>query len=282
MSTSPFPSSSPAPKLEELRQCPLCGSPHIEVPPVQPNPPFGIRNCAACTAIFLSPRPPIEEMPQYYDEFYKADREKNKRQELRARKHFRRLSRTQPKPGNLLEVGAGDGYFLNAARQAGWNVHGLELSQPRIEQAKKWFGLELCAQDLLKAELKPDSYDAVAMFQLIEHVHDPCALFKRVHQVLRPGGILMLSTPNVLVYARKKRDVNQWLIPRHLFFFTPRSLVGITENNGFQVLRQHLKFQAKLEENFGWKPWSSPSPLSGAIRNLCTPFALRLLARKRT
>ena len=267
--------------LETLTACPLCGSPAITNGPDQPKPPFGLMYCQTCAGIFLSPRPRIEDMHNYYDEFYKGEREKSKRQELRAKKHFRRLARTMPTAGDLLEVGAGDGYFLNAAKEAGWRVHGLELSQPRIEQAKRWFDIDLLPQDLLKADLKPASFDAIAMFQLIEHVHDPRAILKRVHELLKPGGVLVLSTPNVLAYGKKKRDVDHWLIPRHLFFFTPGSLVTNAESLGFEVLRSSLRLQSKLELKFGWKPWTSSRTLSGALRNLCTPFALRLVARKR-
>jgi 2-polyprenyl-3-methyl-5-hydroxy-6-metoxy-1,4-benzoquinol methylase len=268
-------------QLETLTACPLCNSAAVAKAPDQPQPPFGLMHCQDCSGIFLSPRPRIEDMHQYYDDFYKGDRKKSSRQELRAKKHFRRLARSMPTPGDILEVGAGDGYFLNAAKEAGWRVQGLELSQPRIEQAKQWFGIDLQPHDLLKADLKAESFDAIAMFQLIEHVHDPRAILKRVHQLLRPGGVLMLSTPNVLAYGRKKRDVDHWLIPRHLFFFTPGSLVTNAESLGFQVVRRSLKLQARLEMKFGWRPWTSSRTLSGAIRNLCTPFALRLVARKR-
>jgi hypothetical protein len=90
----------------------------------------------------------------------------------------------------------------------------------------------------------------------------------------------MISTPNVLAYARKNRDVNSWRIPRHLFFFTPRTLVRTVESIGFKVLRKSLKFHASLEERLGWQPWPSSALLAGVTRDLWTPFGLHLLARK--
>jgi 2-polyprenyl-3-methyl-5-hydroxy-6-metoxy-1,4-benzoquinol methylase len=222
----------------------------------------------------------IEEMRHYYDEFYAGDRERDARQERRARRHFRRLSRVAGKSGRLLEIGAGDGYFLDAARAGGWQVEGLELSQPRVEHAKKWFNLDLRPEDVLNAKLEPGSFDAIAMFQLIEHVHEPRKLLLRVNELLRQGGVLALSTPNVLAYARKKRDVNSWRIPRHLFFFTPRSLVRTAEGAGFTVLRRSLRFHATLEEKLGWQPWPDAGPLAKVTRDLWTPFGLHMLARK--
>jgi hypothetical protein len=92
--------------------------------------------------------------------------------------------------------------------------------------------------------------------------------------------VLALSTPNVLAYARKKRDVNSWRIPRHLFFFTPRSLVRSAEAAGFSVLRRSLRFHATLEERLGWQPWPASGPLANITRDLWTPFGLHMLARK--
>jgi SAM-dependent methyltransferase len=274
------PSPAPSRRLEELTSCRLCGAAELKRAPAQPDPPFGLMQCQACGGICLSPRPPIEEMRHYYDEFYQGDREKDARQERRARRHFRRLARVTGKTGRLLEIGAGDGYFLDAARSAGWQVEGLELSAPRVEHAKRWFNLDLRAEDVLNAKLEPGSFDAVAMFQLIEHVHDPRKLLLRVNELLRPGGVLALSTPNVLAYARKKRDVNSWRIPRHLFFFTPRSLVRSAEAAGFSVLRRSLRFHATLEERLGWQPWPASGPLANITRDLWTPFGLHMLARK--
>ena len=266
-------------ELENLQSCPICASKRIQPAPVQPTPPFGVMHCSDCYAVFLSPRPRIEDMSSFYEEMYDEEREKSSRQERRAQKHVKRLAQMMRTPGHVLEVGAGDGYFLKAARDIGWNVTGLELSPPRIAKAREWFGLELIDKDLIAANLPAESFDVIAMYQLIEHVHDPAAILRCVHGLLRPGGLLMLSTPNVLSYARKKRDVNSWMIPQHLFFFSPLSLVNVAEKTGFRVMRPSLLMQAKLERRMQWKPWSA-MPMTGLLRDLLTPFALRLIAKK--
>ena len=247
---------------------------------MQPAPPFKLQRCEACSGIFLSPRPRSDDMASVYSDYYAGSREKSPRQEVRAKKHLRRLMRILPTPGHVLEIGAGDGYFLAAARDAGWKVSGLELSQPRVEQARAWFGLELEAKDLQQAAYAPGSFDAVVMFQLIEHVHDPCSILRHAHELLRPGGVLIMSTPNVLTYARKQRGVETWMIPHHLFFFSPLSLINVVDKSGFRVIRRSLLMQAQLEKRLKWQPWSA-LPLTGALRNLLTPFALRMVARKR-
>jgi len=277
---SPEPAPRPR-RLENVDQCPLCNAQPLNTAPIQPDPPFGLKQCPRCNTILLSPRPPIDAMKTYYDEFYEGDAQRDPRQENRAQRHIRRLMRYATKPGRLLDIGAGDGYLLNAARTVGWQVEGLELSEPRVKHAKEWFDLALRSEDLRAAPFEKESFDAIGMFQLIEHVHDPKALLTRVNDLLRPGGIVMLSTPNVLAYGRKNRDVNSWRIPRHLFFFTPRTLVNAVEGAGFTVLRRQLKFFASLEEKLGWQPWPQVGPLSRVTRDLWTPFGLHVVARKR-
>lgn len=269
-------------ELESPNECPLCAGTALRAAPIQPNPPFGLQQCSKCNIIFLSPRPPANAMSQYYTEFYESDGnfQKSSRQDNRARRHFRRLRQAAVRPGRLLEVGAGDGYFLKVAQDEGWEIEGLELSRPRIERARTWFDINLKCGDLSDMPFPAASFDAIVMFQLIEHVHHPQDLLKRVYELLRPQGIMMLSTPNVLAYARKGREVNSWRIPRHLFFFTPLTLVRTVENIGFEVLRKPLKFYATLEERLGWQPWPSAGPFSRVTRDLWTPFGLHLLARK--
>jgi 2-polyprenyl-3-methyl-5-hydroxy-6-metoxy-1,4-benzoquinol methylase len=188
--------------------------------------------------------------------------------------------RCAPKPGRVLDVGAGDGYFLNAAQAAGWQVEGVELSAPRVARAREWFGLTLHSCDLASAPFAAGSFSAVTMLQLLEHLHDPAAVLRRGHELLQPGGLLLLSTPNVLAYARKQRGVDSWRIPRHLFFFSPRTLLQTVEAAGFRVLGHSLPLFSALEERLGWQPWPATAPLARATRDLWTPFGLHLLARK--
>jgi SAM-dependent methyltransferase len=266
-------------ELETLSACPICQSGPTQLAPLQPQPPFGIQQCLACKMVFLSPRPPAAGMKDYYDEFYSDKQDRDPRQERRAQRHLRRLNRHFVRPGRVLEIGAGDGYFLHAARDAGWEIEGLELSAPRVQHAQEWFGLPLQNCDLMAAALKPATFDAVVMLQLIEHMHDPAAVLRKVRSLLRPGGILTLSTPNILAYARKDRGVDSWRIPRHLFFFTPRTLMCSAEACGFKVISQPLKTSAWQERVLGWQPWPGTGLLSRITRDLWTPFGLTLVAR---
>jgi 2-polyprenyl-3-methyl-5-hydroxy-6-metoxy-1,4-benzoquinol methylase len=218
-------------------------------------------------------------MSAYYESFYERDETTpNARQQSRANRHFRRLRKMRPNPGCLLEVGAGDGYFLHAAKNAGWSVSGVELSAPRVQRAKQWFDLDLTLGNLSDASFAPASFDAAALFQLMEHVHDPRSILERVRTLLKPGGLLLISTPNVLAYVRKGRSVDTWRIPRHLFFFSPRTLVRLVEDCGFRPLGARIRLQVAAETRLNWQPWHKTKALSGFMRDLWTPFGLRLTA----
>jgi 2-polyprenyl-3-methyl-5-hydroxy-6-metoxy-1,4-benzoquinol methylase/rRNA maturation protein Nop10 len=269
-------------KLETLAACPLCDAASHSDTPVAAPPPFGLRQCGACGIVFVSPRPANESMKDTYDEYYEPRESPAPpaRQVQRGKRHARRLTQFAGTPGRLLDVGAGDGYLVHAAKELGWNVEGLEFSVPRIQRAKRWFDVDLQRHDLFEAPFEKQSFDALTMFQLIEHVHDPRALIQRAGELLRPGGLLAMSTPNVLTYRRKKRGVETWKIPIHLFFFSPRTLVELVERCGFTVVRRSLKRFAQAEKLLGWQPWDDTSLIARSTCDLLTPFGLHLVARK--
>lgn len=284
-------SQSPAPhalnsfaecRLETLSACPLCANASIAPAPLEAPVPFGLKQCSACGILFVSPRPVNEGMKDTYDEYYepRESAAPPERQVRRGVRHARRIHKYAGKPGRLLDVGAGDGYLVHAAKEIGWQAEGLEFSVPRIQRAKRWFNIDLQRHDIFEAPFAPGSFDALTMFQLIEHVHDPVAIIRRAHELLKPGGILAMSTPNVLTYRRKKRGVETWKIPIHLFFFSPRTLVEVVEKNGFTVARKALKRFARAEKMLGWQPWDSNGLVSRLSCDLLTPFGLHLVARK--
>jgi len=269
-------------ELESLSQCPLCGLASMEPAPQQPASPYGLMQCADCNIIFVSPRPSAGSIPAVYDAYY-TNRfvEPTSKLQARAQRHVRRVLKYVPGPARILEVGAGDGYFLHELHRIGWTVEGVELAEPRVRRAREWFNLTLHNCDLISAPLEKGIFDVITMFQVIEHTNNPLAILRRANDLLKPGGLLLLSTPNVLSYPRRGRKVPRWNIPLHLFFFTPNTLVRAAEAAGFTVVRKTLKFQAKMERRFKWQPWPGSGSIIGrAAQTLITPFGLNLVARK--
>jgi SAM-dependent methyltransferase len=140
--------------------------------------------------------------------------------------------------GRLLDVGCGKGRFLAAARDAGWQVLGVEFSPTSAAAARLAHGVDVVSGDFLEAPLEGD-FDVITMWHVLEHLPDPAAAIGRAAELLRPGGRLVVSVPNVdSLQARLGGE--RWFhldLPRHLFHFGPRSLSAMVGRAGFHVTR---------------------------------------------
>jgi SAM-dependent methyltransferase len=129
-------------------------------------------------------------------------------------------------PGRILDVGCGAGEFLHRMQGLGWSVAGLDFDVKAIENAKARFGLDLMHSDLAGANFPDNSFDAVTMNHVIEHVPDPVALLVEIKRVLKPGGRLVATTPNIKSWGHEKfqtcwRGLEP---PRHLQIFSVNAL----------------------------------------------------------
>lgn len=142
------------------------------------------------------------------------------------------------KRGRLLDVGCGSGRFLAKMRNFGWEVTGVEPDPKAVEVARKVLDIEVCQGTLEDTEFTQDSFDALTMSHVIEHVADPLVLLKECKRVLKPGGRLVLVTPNVEslgAWAFNQAWLH-WDPPRHLFLFSPRTLTRCVESAGLRIL----------------------------------------------
>lgn len=138
--------------------------------------------------------------------------------------------------GRLLDVGCGSGSFLRFARDLGWDVEGID-PDPSAVQAAKASGLKVRAGDLRQLAFQEESFDAVTMSHVIEHVPDPAALLREVRRVLKPGGLVTVVTPNArsLLHRWFRADWRGLEPPRHLQLFTRPALSRMIGETGFSV-----------------------------------------------
>jgi SAM-dependent methyltransferase len=101
--------------------------------------------------------------------------------------------------GKILDVGAGTGCYLKAAKEKGWEEFGVELSSYATEFAKKKFGLEIFNGKLEDAGFPDDFFDVVIMTHTIEHLPDPANFLKEIHRILKSDGIIYLSHYNLSI-----------------------------------------------------------------------------------
>ena len=145
--------------------------------------------------------------------------------------------------GKLLDVGCGSGDWLLAMRERGWRVAGTDFDENAVNFAKKR-GLDVVCGALEAQNFAANGFDAVTLSHVIEHVPDPLAELKECLRILKPGGKLVLFTPNGDSLSHKvfKRDWRGLEPPRHLHIFSMNSMRRLLESAGFRQnsVRPHV------------------------------------------
>jgi 2-polyprenyl-3-methyl-5-hydroxy-6-metoxy-1,4-benzoquinol methylase len=255
--------------MEVVQTCDACGA-ALGGRCVEGMAEVGLVQCD-CGLVITSPRPAPDELDQYYPPTYysylpKAPTRKSQvLAKLRAYKggyptkegligrllwqraasllgNFFLFYLPYRGPGKrLLEVGCGTGADLDWARQLGWDVHGLELNESAVEFARKR-GLDVNCSTFENANLSANSFDCIIMSQVLEHLYSPRLALQRCHQLLRPGGLLLVAVPKFDSWTRHAMG-NFWhnlQFPIHLHHFNQPVLERMTHDAGFQVREVRL------------------------------------------
>ena len=144
---------------------------------------------------------------------------------------FRRLNR-------LLEVGAGRGWFLQEAANMGWETWALEINQDALAHLEHKQIEHILTQPAEEFEAEV-LFDVIRMWDVIEHLRSPREALTNIHRVLRPGGLLRLSTTN---FASLSRWVNgpEWVYLNgsdHIILFEPLTIERLLLESGFSDIR---------------------------------------------
>lgn len=147
-------------------------------------------------------------------------------------------ARLLPRNGRVLDIGCGNGEFLMRMKQRGFKVEGTEWSPQSAARIPKDAGIPVHVGDLLSLDLRPGSYDLISIWHVLEHVRQPDSTLRRVAELLKPGGTLIIAVPNA-DSRQARRFGPHWLHhdpPRHLFGFGPDSLTQLLKKSSFDVL----------------------------------------------
>jgi len=215
---------------------------------------FTMRRCQVCGLIFLSPRPTPNSLPTYYPDSYAPYRraiqdETNGLMRLMRRRRIRQRRALVERfaarsPGRLLDMGASTGIFMDDMRSQGWQVIGIELNQQAVAYARERLGLEMICAELSQAQLPASHFDAVTLWDVIEHTFDPAQILAEVWQQLAEGGIIVLAIPSW-------ESLDRWLFgrywvgydaPRHLHVFPSPVIEAMLQEAGFTVEANRTTF----------------------------------------
>ena len=199
--------------------------------------------CGACGHVFVWPQPTEEENAAHY-------RLGSATQFLTAiRPWFEELARRRVEllaqipdcaPGRLLDLGAGQGFFVKKARDCGWQAEGVESSADAVRFGADDLGVELIEADLVEALANQPSgtWDVLTLWHSLEHTEDPGRVLRQSRRALRPGGCLVLNSPNLdsTIYRMLGRHWTWIYCPGHLQYFSLRSLSDWLEREGFTIL----------------------------------------------
>lgn len=177
-------------------------------------------------------------------------------------RQYRHLPRLPGGGGILLDVGCGDGSFLNLARTCGWDVVGLD-PDPKAAANAAQQGLTVYKGGIEHFDGKSDLFDVITLNHVIEHVHDPVAVLKTCHTLLKPGGQLWLATPNIdsFGHARFHKNWRGLETPRHLVLFNRQSLCQAIVSAGFPAPRdqpQQSNCAGMFKASFAMEQGHSP------------------------
>jgi 2-polyprenyl-3-methyl-5-hydroxy-6-metoxy-1,4-benzoquinol methylase len=299
-STNPTTTLAPQPDarwMEVRPPCAVCGG-NTYWPLVIRNGHQVVR-CRACRLVYVSPRPrsraPVDAL--YTDEAYSTGQVSKAVSVSRMREAAWRLDRLEryvSHRGRLLDVGCSAGSFLIAARARGWEVQGIDVSPAAVKHAHQAHGLDVSVGTLEESRLPPHSFDVVTVFECIEHMLDPRAALDAAAGLLRDGGLLVITTPNVdgfvprITYWTLGRTLGAWehpTPPHHLYQFSRRTLTALLRGTGFGIascetrpmgLRYTVKeMESAIVESL-WRRFSGPpATAAGAAASSAAPATNR-------
>ena len=234
------------------QQCPACKSADIIKvfsckDHTVSNEAFEIWQCTNCTLRFTQNVPNEQAIGPYYQSSDYVSHSDTKKGIINRLYHAVRNHTLKGKRAlldglvggaapSLLDAGAGTGAFAHTMQKHGWSVAGIEPDESARKTAQENYGLDLLTPEKLTL-LLTQSFDAVTLWHVLEHVHDLHNYLNSFHRVLKEDGTLIIAVPNYCSYDARVYD-NCWAaydVPRHLYHFSPKSMETLLRNHGFVV-----------------------------------------------
>jgi SAM-dependent methyltransferase len=206
---------------------------------------LSLYSCPACG--FVSGRPARERAPaERYHHYYASPAPPAP---VSRYEEWIRDAESHVGKGRLLEVGAGAGGFVKVAIDRGWKAHATEISRTASD-ALRATGAEVFLGEVSAAQFSDATFDLVVALEVIEHLEQPASQLREWRRVLRPGGLLLVTTPNFRGLTGRLLGI-RWRVvdPEHLGYFTSRTLAAALAAAGYSRAR----IASRSLDVFAWR-----------------------------
>jgi len=249
---------------------------------------WSLLKCSKCGLFWINPKPNMEEVQEFYIDYFTHQKASNdgqinhiirkyipmallgyeafssdvsKVKFARLFSYFGPIRETGLRSvlwlhakwrGRLLDVGCGSGDFLKCMQELGWDVMGVEADRVAAENAKLAVGSQkIYTGQFEDISFPKNGFDVITMVHVVEHVIDPAGTIQKCFSLLKPGGLLIIVTPNANSLGRRffGRFWVGWDIPRHIHIFNTQNLSQLAVDTGFQI---NSAFSSAGATNYFW------------------------------
>lgn len=231
---------------------------------------FDLVECSSCKLKYYDPIPEPTQLDKFYS---KMDYQYEPwRQAAKADYYISKLLK-QSSNGYILDIGCSAGFFLDRiSKTTGWTVKGVELAHQPSNFARNTLGLDVITGDFISARFADNSFDAIHVGDVLEHVPDPLEFMSECRRTLKPEGKIYLAVPNgfadsrglIRFYKEEKKAGRH--ASGHIFFFEKSTLYKLFEKTGFKssrersiLIKQGLRALGYFPQRRLWKNFYSPS-----------------------
>lgn len=139
----------------------------------------------------------------------------------------------------LLDVGCATGIFVQAAQTSGFNAYGIDIAAYAVREAQKLLGSKIRRASLTTAKFAPASFNIITLIDVFEHLNQPVQSVGRLHQLLCPGGLLLINTGNTRSFLARLES-HRWhyfIPPQHTYYYSDINLTHLLRTHGFKILK---------------------------------------------
>jgi 2-polyprenyl-3-methyl-5-hydroxy-6-metoxy-1,4-benzoquinol methylase len=191
--------------------------------------------CRECSFVFMRAIPTLTELENHYSTYSYGGEKFLSPVTVKSYNIILDEFEKYRKNNRILDVGCGVGFFLEQAKNRGWDVYGTEYSKKAIEICREK-GIDMKEGVLVSDDFDISDFDVITSFEVIEHINNPVDEIEEIKKLLRKGGLFYCTTPNFNSLLRfYLKDAYEFInYPEHLSYYTKTTLTSLLQNAGFK------------------------------------------------